>query len=64
MTVTSYRQQIDKILLQVLEPVAIPWWWETPDPAFGGITPQQMLDGGQGSTLLHRVESYLDPGFS
>lgn len=56
--------EVERILLNVIKPEAIPEWWDTPLPRLHNATGRQMIAGGDGERLLAYVRTYLDESFS
>lgn len=48
-------------LAQVVEPSTVPAWLETPNPAFDGLKPREVIDRGETDRLWNML-FYLESG--
>lgn len=56
----AIRAEIEQQVGIILREDAIPLWWQTPIPAWGGRTPQQAFDYGDHTAVLKLARSYND----
>jgi hypothetical protein len=55
MTVTQYRNLLNRLVIALVGPQASAWWWTSPNKAFEDRTPESLMN----ETEWTRVRDYL-----